>query len=87
MMFKNPPSPETTVIEGEVKEYDMPEGALMIPFNQTTAGQCLWIDGGFWDEPRRDSLCCGLPVVDLKGKGQRRSYCEYHFNIVCVGLK
>lgn len=81
------PTPETVVIQYEFKEYPMPDDALMIPFEDIVAGQCTWLSGDFWDEPKNDTPCCGKNVYDLRGKGGRRYYCEFHYRISVEEVK
>jgi hypothetical protein len=65
----------------------MPEDALMIPFVDIEAGQCGFLSGNFWDEPSRFTPCCGLPVYDPRGKGLRRTNCEFHYKISIEEVK
>lgn len=75
------PTPENTEIQYEFVEYDMPTNALNIPFACLEVGQCSWLDGGFWAESGPETNCCGLPVVDRRGKGLVKSYCAFHYQI------
>lgn len=85
--FVEKPTPENTVIQYEFQEHDMPTDALNIPFWQTLPGQCIWMAGSFWDEPKHDTLCCGKKVMNMKSTGQQRSYCEYHYKISIEEIK
>jgi len=73
------PTPETVTIQYEYREIPTPEGALFKPFFCTEVGECSWILEDFWTEPRYDSPCCARPVFDRKGKGMKRTYCQYHY--------
>ena len=77
---KAKPSPENTVIQYEFTEIEAPSGALYKPFFCTEVGECAWILQDFWSETRFDSPCCGLPVVDQRGKGLKKSLCQYHYD-------
>jgi len=75
------PTPENTVIQYEFTEHAMPENALNTPFFCLEVGQCHWVSGGFWDEVKYDTPCCGLSVVDRLDKGMKRSYCQFHYEV------
>lgn len=78
------PSPETVEIQYEFTEYDMPSNALNIPFKCLEVGRCSWLDGGFWAESGPETNCCGLPVVDRRGRGLVKSYCRFHYEVSIV---
>ncbi len=78
-LVKDKPTPETVTIQYEYREIPTPEGALSKPFFCTEVGECSWILEDFWTEPRYDSPCCARPVFDRKGKGMKRTYCQYHY--------
>ena len=79
-----PPTPENTIIDYEFKEFSMPADALNIPFKCLEVGQCSWLDGGFWAESGPETNCCGLPVVDKRGKGLVKSFCRFHYEVSIV---
>lgn len=73
------PTPENTKIKYEFTEVEEPKDAKRIAFQDVKPGECTWIFGGFWDEPKPTTLCCGKPVMNLRVRGQQRVYCEYHY--------
>lgn len=77
-------TPENTEIQYEFVEHPMPDNALMTPFYCLEVGQCSWVSGGFWDKVSYDTPCCGLPVVDRRGKGLVKSFCRFHYEVSIV---
>jgi len=77
--FRDKPTPENTAIQYSYEEIPVQPDAIGIPFVDTKVGECLWILETFWQEPDSRSLCCGKSVVNLRVKGLRRSYCEFHY--------
>lgn len=78
------PSPENTVIQYDFEEIEMPKDALNLPLMCLEVGQCSWVSGGFWDEVTAQTPCCGLPVVDRRGRGLVKSYCRLHYEASIV---
>lgn len=81
------PTPENTTIQYKFTEYPMPNDALMIPFKDVAFGQCIFLSGGFWDEPDSETPCCGKMVYEPKGNGLKRRYCEFHYKISIEEVK
>lgn len=72
IVIREKPNPSNTRIESPPRIVPVIDSKF-IPFTQTKPNQCKWIcDNGFWDEPHKDSICCGLDVY-------KRNYCKYHY--------
>ena len=81
ILFKKPKQGET-IIESPPKSVPLPERYRPVRFIDRKPNQCSFILESFWDEPNKESFCCGNPVMNSKAiEGNlEKTNCEYHMN-------